>query len=72
MNKEIFYHNNEAYLILKKIKISSLSPRQYGIDSDDHMKVLKAWMEWLGGNHVLKNNDEFWIVETIQHAEIID
>ena len=52
--------------------MSNLNPRQYGIDSDDYLKVLKAWKEWLGGDHVLKNNDEFWICETIKHAEIVN
>ena len=72
MNKEIYYHQGEAYLILRKIKMSNLNPRQYGIDSDDYLKGLKAWKEWLGGDHVLKNNDEFWICETIKHAEIVN
>jgi hypothetical protein len=49
MNKEIYYHQGEAYLILRKIKMSNLNPRQYGIDSDD-----------------------FWICETIKHAEIVN
>ena len=72
MNRQIYYHNGEAYLIIRKIKLSNLSPRQYGIDSDDYMKVLKAWKEWLNCDHVLKHNDEFFICQTIEHAVIVE
>jgi hypothetical protein len=33
------------------------------------MNVLKAWLDNLGGDHVLKQNDRYLIVQTIQEIE---
>ena len=33
------------------------------------MEVVKAWMEWLGCDHVLKDQKHFIFVETIQDIE---
>jgi hypothetical protein len=33
------------------------------------MDVLKAWRDYLGGDHVLRQNDDFLICETVQEPE---
>lgn len=71
MNKQIYYHNKIAYLVLKKIDIHHLSPRQYGIKSDDWLKVLKVWKDHLNADHVLRVKDTFLICEIIEDAKII-
>ena len=72
MFKEIFYNNNKAYLILRRLSEYDLDPKIYGINSNDRLKVLKAWLEWHGGDHALKKGDEYLICETIEDAEVID
>jgi hypothetical protein len=37
-----------------------------------NMEWLKAWRDYLGGDHVLRQNDVFIICETIQDAEIVN
>ena len=32
------------------------------------MELLKAWRDWLGGDHVLRVQDNYLICETIQDA----
>ncbi len=38
-------------------------------DGSINMEVLKAWRDYLGGDHVLKQHDRFLIVQTIQEIE---
>jgi hypothetical protein len=38
-------------------------------DGSFNMNVLKAWRDHLGGDHVLKQNDRYLIVQTIQEIE---
>jgi hypothetical protein len=33
------------------------------------MDALKAWRDHLGGDHVLKQNEEFYICHTVQEPE---
>jgi hypothetical protein len=39
-------------------------------DGSINMNVLKAWRDHLKGDHVLKHNERYLIVETIQDAQI--
>ena len=36
------------------------------------MDLLKEWRDHVGADHVLQKNDEYWLCETIQDAEIIE
>jgi hypothetical protein len=36
------------------------------------MEYLKAWRDYLRGDHVLRHNDVFLICETVQDAEIVN
>ena len=37
-----------------------------------NMDILKAWRDYLGGDHVLKTPTHFQICETIQDAQIVE
>lgn len=67
MLHEIVWHNENAYKIIKKIKNHSVSPK--GIFNKD---LLADWRDYVGADHVLQKNDEFWLCETIQEAIIIE
>ena len=72
MNKEIFYHNDTAYVVLRKIDLHSLNPNNYGIASDNWKLVLKAWKEHYDADHILKINETFLICNIVEDAKIID
>jgi len=72
MLKEIFYNNDKAYVVLRKIKMSDCNPKIYDIDSTNWKLVLKAWQEWTGANHILKVGETFLLCETIEEAKIIN
>jgi hypothetical protein len=36
------------------------------------MDALKAWRDYIGADHVLRQNDEYLLCETIQDAQIIE
>tara|TARA_R100000234_G_scaffold116337_1_gene93314 strand:- start:51845 stop:52078 length:234 start_codon:yes stop_codon:yes gene_type:complete len=76
MYENIFYNNGKAYRILRKIKEHNLDPRPYGV-SDTHenrMKILQAWRDHIGGNHVMRTamTEQYLICEVIEEAKIIE
>jgi hypothetical protein len=73
--KEIFYHNNIAYKVLRKIKSIDCDPKTYGIDKKDdesRMNMLSVWRDWVGADHVLAVRDGFYLCETIKEAILIE
>ena len=72
MKKEIYYHDSKAFLVLRKIHLHQLNPKWYGINSDDWLRVLKAWKEHLGADNVLRVKDTFLICERIEDAKIVE
>lgn len=64
--KQLFKHNDNLYLVLRDMPEHNFKNK----DGSINMNVLKAWRDHLKGDHVLKHNDKFLIVETIQDAEI--
>jgi len=75
MYENIFYNNGKAYKILRKIKEHNLDPKPYGAADthDNRMKILQAWRNHVGGNHVLRvaMADHYLICEVIEEAKII-
>ena len=65
---EIYKHQDTWYQILRKTPTHSFE-EQNGVIN---MEILKEWRDYLGGDHVLRVNNEFWICKTIQDAEIIE
>jgi len=65
MMKQLFKHNDKLYLILRDIASHNFENK----DGSLNMDVLKAWRDYLGGDHVLKHNNRYLIVETIQDIE---
>jgi hypothetical protein len=64
--KQLFKHNDKFYVIIRAMAFHNFENSNGSINMD----VLKAWRDHLKGDHVLKHNDKFLIVETIQDAEI--
>jgi hypothetical protein len=68
MNYNIIYKDNNVYKILNKISIHHFLNK----DNSINQHVLGLYVNQLGGNHVLQQDNKFLICEIIQEAEIIE
>ncbi len=66
--KYLFKHNDNLYLVLRDMPEHNFKNK----DGSINMNVLKAWRDHLKGDHVLRHNERYLIVETIQDAQIED
>jgi hypothetical protein len=64
--KQLFQHQDKLYLILRNIPCHNFFYK----DGSLNQGLLRAWREWLGADHILKQNERFLFVETIQDAII--
>ena len=65
---QLYQHNDNWYKIIRAIKVHNVSEKNGNLN----MEWLKAWRDYLGGDHVLRHNDVFLICETVQDAEIVN
>jgi len=63
--KQLYKHNDTWYQIIRVLKMHNVSNK----DGSVNMEVLKAWRDYLGGDHVLRQNDDYLICETVQEPE---
>ena len=62
--KQLYYHNDKAYLINRRIPVHIFEK-----NNQINFEFVKAWMEWLGCDHVLRDQTHFIFVETIKDIE---
>jgi hypothetical protein len=65
--KQLFKQNDKLYVVVRDMALHNF----LNSDGNVNMEVLKEWRDWLGCDHVLKHNERFLLVQTIQDA-IID
>jgi len=78
--KHIFYHNGNAYLVVREINQRAIDPNTYGITKSKYgltpeqvaMQILKLWKEECRCDHVLRKGDNYLLCRTIKDAEIIE
>jgi len=63
--KQLYYHNNVAYLIKRKIP-------HHNFQGESAKKMVKAWMEFLDCDNVLQNSSHYLFVELIPEVEFDD
>jgi hypothetical protein len=63
--KQPYKHNDTWYQIIRALKVHTVSNK----DGSVNMDVLKAWRDYLDGDHVLRQNDVYLICETVQEPE---
>ena len=63
--REIFYNNDKAYIVLRKLPHHNLMDKQGRVNSE----LFNAWKEWLRADHVLKTQTHFLYCETIPDVE---
>lgn len=65
--KELKIHNNKAYLILRRFPISKFEDGNVL-----NKNKMKAVNDWVGSDHVLRDQHNFLFCETIQDVEFED
>lgn len=63
--KRLFYNNDTYYVVLRELKTHQVSNSNGSIN----MEVLKAWRDYLGGDHVLRMNNSYLICETVEEPD---
>ena len=63
--RNLYLHNDTWYQIIRVLKVHNVSNK----DGSVNMEVLKAWRDYVGADHVLQQQDEFWLCETVQEPE---
>jgi hypothetical protein len=63
--KRLFYNNDTYYVVLRELKVHQVSNSNGSIN----MEVLKAWRDYLGGDHVLRMNNSYLICETVEEPD---
>ena len=63
--KELFFNNDKAYIILRRIPLHVVTNKKGEIVS----QAFNGWKDHLGADHVLKTATHFLYCETIQDAE---
>jgi hypothetical protein len=63
--KSLFKHGDNLYLILRSINESQFQNKT----GDVNLELLQSYMKFSGGDHVLRYNNKYLIVETIKEIE---
>ena len=66
--KQLFKHNDKLYVIIRNMASHNFENK----DGSINMEVLKVWRDWEGCDHVLKHNERYLLVQTIQDVIIED
>jgi hypothetical protein len=66
--KQLFKFNDKLYVIIRSMALHNFENK----DGSINMDVLKAWRDYLGCDHVLRHNERYLLVQTIQDAIIED
>jgi len=66
--KNIVYHNNKAYVVRGVLKGHQVNNSNGLVNMD----ALKLWRDHLGGDHVIKQDNIYTVLETIQDIDYED
>ena len=64
MFKQLYYHNDKAFLIVRRISVGCFEKKGI-LDMD----LVKGVRDWFKCDHVLKTSTHFLFVETIEDIE---
>ena len=68
MIKNIVYHNDKAYVVRGVLKAHQVNNSNGLVN----MEALKLWRDHLGGDHVIKQDNIYTVLETIQDMDYED
>jgi hypothetical protein len=64
MFKQLYYHNDKAYLINRRIPVHNFEKK-----GELNLDFVQAWRDHLGCDHVLRDQTHFIFCETIEDVE---
>jgi len=62
----VYKHGDTAYVILRQKPIHHFAKT---FDEQPNMEYVQHFMQWLGADHVLRNNTHFMFCETIPDVD---
>ena len=68
MMKQLYKHNDNLYVIVRRLKEHQVT----GKDGQINMELLKAWRDWENADHVLKDGDTFLLCQTVEEANVVE
>tara|TARA_R110001592_G_scaffold183118_5_gene426699 strand:+ start:3003 stop:3206 length:204 start_codon:yes stop_codon:yes gene_type:complete len=66
--RRLYLHSGKAYWVLKSTPILKFQISDNLLNKD----YLKAYRDWVGADHVLKDNNHYLFCETIEDVEGYD
>jgi len=63
------YVNDNAYIVKREVAIHNFEIKG---SNRLNLELCQAYRDWLGCDHVLRNQTHFLFCETIQEAEIVE
>ena len=63
--KQLYIHGGKAYLILKRV----LEQHFYNKENYPQLEYVQMYRDWLGADHVLRDQTHYIFCETIQDVE---
>jgi hypothetical protein len=64
--KQMYLHGGKAYIILRRVLESRFS---YKLGNEPNMEHIQMYRDWVGADHVLRDQTHFLFCETIQDIE---
>lgn len=64
--KQLYIHGGKAYIILRRIWEGHFSKK---LDTPPEMEYIKMYRDWVGADHVLRDQTHYLFCETIPDIE---
>jgi len=64
--KQIYVHGEKAYIVLKRVADLKFRAK---LDLEPDMEIVKEYRDWIGADHVLRDQTHFIFCETIPDIE---
>lgn len=65
--RPVYSHGEKAYLILRRVWEGHFTLK---LNQDPDMEYIKLYRDWVGADHVLRDQTHYLFCETIQDIEV--
>jgi hypothetical protein len=63
--RPIYKHGDKAYVVLRRVSIPKFKVDEH----PENMEMVKEYRDWIGADHVLRDQTHFIFCETVQDVE---
>jgi hypothetical protein len=64
--KQIYLHGGKAYIVLRRVWEGKFTPK---LDQNPDIERVKMFRDWVGADHVLRDQTHYMFCETIEDVE---